>query len=47
MIHMFYPFTIKLIIALLQLSATSKPAQRHPSDSASLRVHSMKAEYAI
>jgi hypothetical protein len=35
MIHMFDPFIIKLIIVLLQLSATSKPAQRYSSDSAS------------
>jgi hypothetical protein len=33
--HMFNPFIIKLIIVLLQLSATSKLAQRYSCDSAS------------
>jgi hypothetical protein len=33
--HMFNTFIIKLIIVLPQPSATSKPAQRYSSDSAS------------
>jgi hypothetical protein len=42
--HMFNPFIIKLIIALLQLSATSKPTQHYYSDSASPCVqHMLKA----